>query len=414
MSSDSSGEVRLRWWRREPSLVLVVLVVSAALQCALLPNSFSGADARMFLRLVDEQRQPGFWSMPSAFDYNYWAMGYPTFLNGVLTISGGRVWSILVLQVFLGLVLAVICYLLTWSLGRRVRLVALIVAAFSPGVWWMARNGGYEMLLAFLLCSAVALTWAPARITWWQRRWVLQASALGAGVLLGLAVLVQSKALIVFPVLGYLAWRTRRSAFLLQVIGLCAALGPWMIRNALVLGTINPITTNGRLNAWIGNNSANLTGGFMEPPPLPPQSHGMVDAVLRFVFTQPEASLALFGRKAIRLLEPVYLYFDIPIRAQIVVHAVTIIITVVVVAGFVLYLAGRLWLPSRSLPDVGPLACIVVAFYLVHLPFIAEGRFMTPVLPITIAVAVATSFAWIDRMRDSSGRRSAAHRSGAG
>ena len=97
-------------------------------------------------------------------------------------------------------------------------------------------------------------------------------------------------------------------------------------------------------------------------------------------------------RKTGRLLEPMFFYFGNGEANvfQAGLHVVAIVFSVFTFLGFTLYLIGRLWLLSPPLPPIGFLAAVVVTFFVVHLPFIAEARFMSPVIPLTTVIAVST------------------------
>ena len=127
----------------------------------------------------------------------------------------------------------------------------------------------------------------------------------------------------------------------------------------------------------------------MEPPPLPPGS-GFITASIDFVISQPEAAFSLFLRKAVRLLEPLYAYPEgIPSSLLLVGHVWAICLSLIIGLGFLAYLFGRLWGVGAQLPSVGHLAMFVILFYLVHFAFLAEPRFMAPMFPVALVVAVA-------------------------
>lgn len=66
----------------------------------------------------------------------------------------------------------------------------------------------------------------------------------------------------------------------------------------------------------------------------------------------------------------------------------TIAFTVLVLAAFLAYAFGRLW--GVELPKLSPVMWFVVFFFVVHLPFLAEPRFLTPITPAVIVIAVPT------------------------
>ena len=66
----------------------------------------------------------------------------------------------------------------------------------------------------------------------------------------------------------------------------------------------------------------------------------------------------------------------------------TIAFTVLVLAAFLAYAFGCLW--GVELPKLSPVMWFVVFFFVVHLPFLAEPRFLTPITPAVIVIAVPT------------------------
>jgi hypothetical protein len=359
-------------------------------QLAVLPPKFVGPDTGKYLEIARKQMNPEFWGDPAAFDGNYWPMLYPTFLNLLIRISGDHTF-LLVLQAVMAMLLVVVTWCLAFPFGRRTRVVVAFLVAMSPAVWSIARTGGYEILLALLICTALALLRATSVPN--QIREGFAPVGLGAlsGVLVGLAILVQNKALIVLPVMVYLALRMGRPTLLGQLIGLVLTLLPWALRNQIVLGNPLPFTKNGPVNIWIGNNPDQTLGGFMDPPPLPPGSHSYIDATARFIISQPEASFSLLLRRLTRLLEPSYIYPDVlPIPAQIVFHGYNIVFTSTLTLLVFVYVGGWLW-RSAALPQaLGAIALVLTMFFAVHLPFLAESRYMAPMNPLAIVVAVPT------------------------
>ena len=383
------SDVDERFW------VLGVVVLAVFVNVALRPSRFVGPDAVTFVALANNMSGPGFWTEPNAFagDFsgNFWSVGYPLFVGGLLRLGGGSLDVVQAVQVILGSTLAVLAWLLARHLGRRVRLAVLVVVAFSPPVMAMSHSLGYEVLLSWLLVASLALLWGyggapPIHNSW--RAWI---AAFLSGLLVAGAILVQSKSIAVLPVLFWLVWKWGLSSRLAFVGGLAAPVIPWMVRNTLVLGNPSPFSSNGPYNFWLANNPAATTGGYFEGTARP-LGDSFVASAMDFLVSQPEAAVALLLRRMVRLLEPIFIYpeLDIPPIALICIHYGSAVLALAIVVGFVLYIAGRVWVSHPPLPRVGALAAFVALFYVAHLPFIAEARFMAPVLPVTAVVAVST------------------------
>lgn len=219
-----------------------------------------------------------------------------------------------------------------------------------------------------------------------------------SGLVFGLAVLAQSKVIIVAPVIIYLFWRQQRGRAGWAVGGMLAALLPWMIRNHLVLGSPNPLTGNGPYNLWVGNNPDATTGGSMlTAPPLPLGVQSQSEAAVRWIIEQPEIAIQLVFRKAMRLWEPHLVYPELisPGPGRTLLHLIAGILAVFMIVGFFAFLGGRVFSSPPTVPDMTPIAVAALLFYVSHLPFIAETRFMTPIFPMIASVSIATWFyAW--------------------
>ena len=384
-----------RW---ERALIAGIVLSSLLLQLLVLPSSFSGPDSANFLRMVSALQTPGFWSDPAAFDGNYWSVGYSTMLAIMMEVASGEVALVLGLQACLSSGLSLIAYSLAHRLGPVKRVAAAALVAFSPTTWWMARNGGYELALSLALCASVMVLWGAGTAPLGPRWWRAGGAAVTAGLLFGLAVLIQSKVVLLAGILGWLAWRWGGRSLTGFLVSTALVLAPWSVRNSIVLGNPSPLNSNGPVNFWIGNNPAATTGGFMEPPPTPAGAD-FVSAGLQFLLSQPEASFALALRRAARLLEPTFVYPEslASTPAMLFIHWWAILLSSFGALGVAAFAIGRLWLGRDRMPPVGALTGFCLLFYALHLPFLAEPRFMAPIIPVVIVVAVATWPALVSR-----------------
>ena len=382
----------------EGVVLAAVLVLSLLIQRLILPEDFVGPDYQTYLSQGRQAQSAELWFDPTALGTNYWPVGYPAFLAAVLSVFGGSLRAVQYVQLGLALTLAPLAWLITRHISIPVRMVTFTAVALSPSVIWAAQNAGYEVLLSFLLCLSLACIWGRGGAPSGNRYWLGGLACAISGLAFGSAFLVQNKVLIVLPALIFLAVRWgRRSIITFSVVALLAPTA-WAIRNLAVVGTFSPITNNASMNLWIGNNPLQTTGGFMEPPPVPIEPILGLDIyasnALNYFITQPEASFALFLRKAARLLEPVFIYPNTQIFSGqfALIHWFTIAMSIVVLVLFAAFAFGRLWVRPPSIPNVGPVSAFVLLFGFVHLPFLAEARFRVPVEPLVICVAVPTAF----------------------
>ena len=355
----------------------------------LMTPDFGGPDATSYLSFVRAAQFSEYWFDPAAFEGNFFPMGYPAVLAGFYALAGGSTIAYQGASVLMGLGVTAMVYGLLDGFAREVRLAAAAAVAVCPSVLWMMQNNGYEMLLAFLLTSSVFIVSRQRSVASHKAYFALAL----AGLAFGAGTLVQSKILVVLPVLLYLlrgSWRSM-TPFLVGAVALPAA---WALRNLVVLQTPYPFSTNGGMGLWLGNNPFTVDGGVVASmPPKPPGTSSLAEAALQFVISQPEAAFTLVGRRIARLLSPTYLYREewFP-EFNVVYHGFSIAFVTVGVLLFAAYVLGRLWVAPPEIPPVGVFAAVVLAFFVAHFPFQSEPRYMTPIVPLALVVAVPTAF----------------------
>jgi Dolichyl-phosphate-mannose-protein mannosyltransferase len=178
--------------------------------------------------------------------------GYPYFLAGVYAVSGvdradpetryraGRVANALVGTAIVALI-GVLCVQL---LGRRVALAAMALGAVYLPLVLVGGTLMSEPLFAALLLGALAAA-VHHRRSARRYRWALLAGALG-----GLAVLTRANAAILLAPLAIAvwdlrprwSWRALAPPAVLVAVAI-ATVSPWTIRNAVVLHSFVPVST---------------------------------------------------------------------------------------------------------------------------------------------------------------------------
>jgi hypothetical protein len=376
-------------------LLLGVLALSSCLlQIIFSPNGISGPDIHPYVQIAQAMSdQPDFWSRPDAFEGNFWAMAYPTFLHLIFILTNNSLAAVQFIQIALAASLVFGAWALVRHLGLAVRLITAVLVALSPAVWSIASNIGYEIILAWLLMLALVTAWGWGGKGFGPGAKLAAFTAFISGLAIGLALLTQTKTLAVIPVLAYLLIKQSRLRVWFGAFGLFVAVAPWMIRNAIVLGTLNPLTNNGPYNLWVGNNPETTLGGSMLTAPALPVGESYTSAALDFITTQPQLAMSLLFRKAERLLEPTYIFPNIlgPGLPQTLLHIVSAGLAVAMILGVCIYLGARVFTSPPVLPSITPIVVFVVFFYLIHIPFIAEPRFIAPLAPITLAITSAVS-----------------------
>lgn len=369
----------------------LITSIQALLLIWFMSPALGGPDLRKYAEIAALATNNEYWVDPRAFDGNYWPVGYPMFLSVIFRFLGPETGPIQWIQLILGLSFPTLAYLVARHSGRRVGLLVAFLVAINPATISMIGNGGYEILLGLLITLSTAILF-QARIPKGKARLNAIASGLIAGLAMGFAILAQNKAIVLVPILGYLAFKISSTKLIAFLVGVGIPVCAWSLRNLLVLGTFSPFGTNSAINAWIGTNPTATNGGFMEPPPLPEGSESYWMAVIDQWLYQPEASILLLFRRFARLLSPEFIYPDIALPAgySTLIHFFSAAITISILIPILAYTFGRIWSAPPVLPAVGALACMWWVFALVHLPFLTETRYMGPLVPIATAIAVPT------------------------
>jgi tetratricopeptide (TPR) repeat protein len=194
--------------------------------------------------------------------------GYPYFLALAYRVTGLGSMGPRVVQMLLGLLNALLAYSLARALlGRG---PALGVAALAAGWWSLVYFEGE--LQAPVLVQTLALAMLLCLQRWPERPgWAAPAAA---GLLAGALMLVRANAALFIPVAaGWMFVTARRcdGARASHAVAFLALAGlsvlPTTLRNAMVAGEFVPISANGAINLYIGNNETS-DGVTAEVPDL--------------------------------------------------------------------------------------------------------------------------------------------------
>ena len=376
--------------RRQHLGLLAALALQGVIGGVLIVGEFTGPDATSYMDFVLAGQEPSYWLDTNAFQGNFFPMGYPAILTVVTVLTGGSTFPYEVLSILLGLSTTAIVFGLLRGHAGSIRVTAALAVAMCPSVLWMMQNNGYEMLLSSFITASAYMVWrlrsGPTQLP--------KTLALSAGIMLGVAGLVQSKVLVLLPIYLVLLMGNRLH-MVLMALGSVVAPGLWGIRNFFVVGNPYPFSSNAGMGLWLGNNPFTVDGGVVASMPTkPPGTSSLAEAAIQFVVSQPEAAFTLFGRRVARLLSPTYLYREgLPPELNTLLHWYAIAFVSAGVLLFAAFVFGRLWVRFPVQPDVTIIAVVVMAFFVVHFPFQSEPRYMTPVVPLAIAVVVPTAFA---------------------
>jgi 4-amino-4-deoxy-L-arabinose transferase-like glycosyltransferase len=193
---------------------------------------------------------------------------YPALLAVHLAIFGGNTAALAILQnVAFVAAIALLALIATRLYGLRVGLTCGALVLTSPA-WIKLPEAAYtETLFLLLVSGALLLALDLAEHPSAARAFV-------CGLLLGGAALTREIGLPMgLAVIGSFALMARRRegpraaarAAAVALLGLVLVVGPWTERNYRVFGHLVPISTNGPINLYIGNN-ADATGLFASTP----------------------------------------------------------------------------------------------------------------------------------------------------
>jgi len=191
----------------------------------------------------------------------YWPVGYPAFLAVFYALFGHHYLPILIFQSLLGAATAASLVLLgrEFESAAAARAAGLIIALAPNQVAYAARLfPAVVSAFAFVTIALLVLKTRGFR------------GAACAGVATGVAALVAPVMLISVP--AALVADSFRRPGVFKVVGrgavtaavALAVVAPWTYRNWRVFGEFVPISTNGGVNLWIGNNP-NATGAYSYP-----------------------------------------------------------------------------------------------------------------------------------------------------
>lgn len=204
-----------------------------------------------------------FTGLPTA----YYPPGYPWFV-GIVTwlaqpFTDHAVTAVVVVQAVLGAGTVVAGAVVGRHLGgRRTAVVAAFGLALYPNLVLHSGTVLGETLYDFLFVTFCALV---VSVRWPEG--LTSGRVVGAGLVLGLAVMVRPISLAVVPVIALAWWvgtRDRRVVLrstVLVVLAVGACIVPWTVRNAVRMDAFVPISTNTGENLCIGH-APGASGAF--------------------------------------------------------------------------------------------------------------------------------------------------------
>jgi 4-amino-4-deoxy-L-arabinose transferase-like glycosyltransferase len=238
---------------RVPARAWVLLAVALILRASLVgatfdtPTTLDPADfSRTGLSIAQGHGYPNSNRAPAGGPSAFRPPAYPLFLGGVYAVAGEEAPpAARMVQALLGtLTVALIGIIATRIWGRRIGVLALGIAAVAPPLVVMSTALISEALFVPLVLGAVACV-LEARRSPRPVRWTI-----AAGVLVGVAELTRTNALVLLIPLGIAVWQIGprsgwRALIRPALLALAAVLviAPWTLRNLFVLHAFVPVST---------------------------------------------------------------------------------------------------------------------------------------------------------------------------
>lgn len=360
---------------------------------------------------------------------------YAYFLTGIYLLFG----HVLLLAHLAGILVGVGTVLLTAAIGRRlygpkVGFVAGLAAALYPALFLYDSAMLMSVLLVFLATLALYLVIRGQEKDRWFH-W------LGAGACLGLYALGRANILLFAPVLAVWAflalwkkvepgvrgfwdrlgerlkdnWKPGLRRVIFLTAGVLAFVAPAAIHNAVAGGEFVPVTANGGINLYIGNNEL-ATGEYVNPPMVDvrsdPGGRGYVSGVEGRPVTYGEASDwwaakagEFIGKNPGRWLGLVLTKVLLFVHR----HEIMQVANIHIILGWespsvffgvlaVLGLLAFVWDRERR-RRMGALWLFVLVYSLTIVVFFVTARYRLPVVPLLLPAAVWAAAELVRRLR---------------
>lgn len=331
----------------------------------------------------------------------YWPIGYSMLLSVLFRVFGSQMYVAQFLNVLLICAVTLFAYLTATRLHNQdtARRTALIMGIF-PSQIFSTFLPMSDILFSLLVLVLLYLTIQRASL----RNTLLIGLVLGMATLTRPVILPFSVVILVYRLMRDRRWKPALAQFALICVLCEAVLIPWQIRNYRVFNSFVLVSNNGGVHLWMGNNPA-ASGGFIGDNAFIPYTiRGWMDQNLNeaqqasycsqqgldFIRHNPVKAVMLWPRKIIYLFMKdsrclTYGFFmnwrTVPSTLYMGMIALT--------EGFY-YSLGLAFLIALVMflrrERITPRSWLLVgtgAFFIgIYLPFIAEGRYHMPLLPL--------------------------------
>jgi dolichyl-phosphate-mannose-protein mannosyltransferase len=295
---------RVRIFARSDTWFPFLLAIIAALQItiALTIDSIPHSDSVFFIDLAERLAETGSYANASGTQTAFWPVGYPAVLAAIFAIAGKGLFAVQIFHIIVYLAIITLLYATFRRSERRPNAALVlftILYAFHP-------NGLLSVNAILAEFPFMLLIWGSVFLLLRENKLILNAALAGLG--LALAAYFKPLILVLVVVIAlYFIFKSRDSQSLARASTLMAVfimvLVPWTVRNYLAFDALVPVSTNGGLNFFIGNNPK-ATGKyesvqiqFDENMNEAKRSHMAWSAGLQYISRDPVGALSLLPRK---------------------------------------------------------------------------------------------------------------------
>jgi 4-amino-4-deoxy-L-arabinose transferase-like glycosyltransferase len=348
----------------------------------------------------------------------YWPPAYPLLLSIAYSVFGHAYDPVYVANIGLHLISCVLLWRIGATISENVGRAAALLYALWPSFIGQADLLASENLFVPLLLAAVLAVMEAERAGKAGLYWL-------GGLAAGLSALTRGLSLLLPVVFGLYVLAARRRlgpavvATALSLLGVMVAVGPWVVRNQLILGRACVGTNTGE-NLWKGNNP--LATGTFQTISLDPRAdrvwhsslkeaerdRRMSRLAMQYIRSHPGRWLALAPHKLFWLWSRDtwsvgWTQFSAPrprslmrLRLPLAIIAQGYYVACLFLAAWyvVVTLVRRQWRPIHTL------AVLMVAYWCaVHVMWFGMDRYHAPVLPFVAVLAAAALMPALGRLR---------------
>ena len=344
------------------------------------------------------------------------APGYPVFLAGIFSLTGGSLIAARLAQAFLWTLTA----FLTYALGRRflrsdTALIAAALAGLYPELLGMSGLLWSESVFVPLFLGAIYAVFCNAE------KPQIKVSLL-TGILIGLAILTRSTALILIPFVWFAALTKGRTgaAYLNAALATVLTVGItvcWTARNFAVLGKPILVESNTGYNLYVGNQpDTPVPFAWRRGEQLPDDAQyqsliankneaerytALTQFSIAEMKAQPAQELKLAAGKTFDFWLPDF-FIALNVRAgafgTMYAKAWPIVALITISAYFVmLFAAVRRGWETRRTWETRAIVVILALYTLPHLLVYGASRYHLPLLPLLFLLAAPKFQAWFAR-----------------